>query len=96
MPHTFDWRPRVREWLSHRDSDPIHFPRFQRRTLRGFLLLVSLALAVTTGLGELYFSADSFGTWWNYLTAFTWGFATRAVVETLYSVLNQIKPRAAS
>lgn len=67
--------------------------RFQRLMIWLTLIIVSALLAITTGLGELYFNGKYFGTNWDYVLALTWGFGTRAVVDSLYEVVNLLRPR---
>ncbi|MDF1515158.1 MAG: hypothetical protein P1S60_15215, partial [Anaerolineae bacterium] len=61
-----------------------------RALLAGDLVLVLLAYlaAVVAGL-KPYFTTN-FGTWYDYMSAFTWGFGAKAAVELINALLEKV------
>lgn len=56
-----------------------------------FYFAIALAVAVVTGLRELYFDKP-FGSVRDYLAVFIWGFATKAIVDTVTTAINRFLP----
>lgn len=56
-----------------------------------FYLALVLAVAVVTGLRELYFDKP-FGSVRDYLAVFIWGFATKAIIDTVTTAINRFWP----
>jgi len=63
----------------------------KRLTLDLFFLMLAIALALYSGLNELYFMVP-FGTARDYLNAFVWGFATKVIIDAITAGINKFWP----
>lgn len=62
----------------------IHRARMYQR----MVVALAAALALATGLSFLYAGNDTWGSWWDYLAAVTWGLGVQAAVSTLATSLD--------